>query len=128
MAYKAEIPYGAYWSTPFARWQGDGRMYAFLLVLGAVITAAGLALVASGVSVQDHAFDATNVLLKAVDACKTTSKAINDYLSTVSYPGLTKTLKFDSKGEVSSATIYVYEVKSGTVTFDGSVDQLIAGG
>jgi acetyl-CoA acetyltransferase family protein len=22
MAYKAEIPYGAYWSTPFARWQG----------------------------------------------------------------------------------------------------------
>ena len=22
MSYKAEIPYGAYWSTPFARWQG----------------------------------------------------------------------------------------------------------
>ena len=22
MAFKAEIPYGAYWSTPFARWQG----------------------------------------------------------------------------------------------------------
>jgi hypothetical protein len=22
MAYKAEIPYGAYWSRPFARWQG----------------------------------------------------------------------------------------------------------
>ena len=22
MTYKAEIPYGAYWSTPFARWQG----------------------------------------------------------------------------------------------------------
>jgi acetyl-CoA acetyltransferase family protein len=22
MAYRAEIPYGAYWSTPFARWQG----------------------------------------------------------------------------------------------------------
>ena len=22
MAYKAEIPYGCYWSTPFARWQG----------------------------------------------------------------------------------------------------------
>jgi hypothetical protein len=37
-------------------------MYAFLLLLGAVITAAGLGLVASGVSVQDHTFDATNVL------------------------------------------------------------------
>ncbi len=36
-------------------------MYAFLLVLGAVITAAGLALVASGVSLQDHAFDVSNV-------------------------------------------------------------------
>ena len=23
MDYKAEIPYGAYWSTPFARWQGS---------------------------------------------------------------------------------------------------------
>jgi acetyl-CoA acetyltransferase len=23
MAYKAQIPYGAYWSTPFARWQGS---------------------------------------------------------------------------------------------------------
>ena len=23
MAYKAEIPYGAYWSTPFAKWQGS---------------------------------------------------------------------------------------------------------
>jgi len=22
MTYKAEIPYGVYWSTPFARWQG----------------------------------------------------------------------------------------------------------
>ena len=23
MSYKAEIPYGAYWSTPFVRWQGS---------------------------------------------------------------------------------------------------------
>jgi hypothetical protein len=37
-------------------------MYTFLLLLGAVITAAGLGLVASGVSIQDHTFDATNVL------------------------------------------------------------------
>ncbi len=36
-------------------------MYAFLLVLGGVIAAAGLALVASGVSIQNHTFDATNV-------------------------------------------------------------------
>jgi hypothetical protein len=36
-------------------------MYAFLLLLGAVITAAGLGIVASGVSIQDHTFDPTNV-------------------------------------------------------------------
>ncbi len=23
MTYRAQIPYGAYWSTPFARWQGS---------------------------------------------------------------------------------------------------------
>ena len=23
MKYRAEIPYGAYWSTPFTRWQGS---------------------------------------------------------------------------------------------------------
>jgi len=36
-------------------------MYAFLLLLGAVIAAAGLGIVASGVSIQDHTFDAANV-------------------------------------------------------------------
>ena len=37
-------------------------MYAFLLSLGAAVTAAGIALVASGVSLQDRAFDATGVM------------------------------------------------------------------
>jgi hypothetical protein len=36
-------------------------MYAFLLVLGAVIAAAGLVLVGSGISIEERAFDPTNV-------------------------------------------------------------------
>jgi branched-chain amino acid transport system substrate-binding protein len=72
-----------------------------------------------------EAFDATNVLLQAIDAGKTTSKDINDYLSTVSYQGLAKTVKFEAKGEVASNTIYVYEVKGGKVVYDGSVDELV---
>ena len=76
---------------------------------------------------SSEAYDATNVILQAIDAGKTTSKDINDYLSTVSYVGLTKTLKFDSKGEVPSATVYMWEVKGGKVVLDGAVDQLIGG-
>lgn len=41
-------------------------MYAFLLSLGAAITAAGIALVASGVSLQDGAFDPSNVTPGAI--------------------------------------------------------------
>ncbi len=74
-----------------------------------------------------EAFDATNFLLQAVSAGKTTSKDINDYLATNSYTGLAKTLKFDAKGEVAATTIYVYEVKGGKVVFDGSVNQLTGG-
>jgi branched-chain amino acid transport system substrate-binding protein len=74
-----------------------------------------------------EAYDATNVVIQAIEAGKVTAADINTFLSTVSYKGLTKTLKFDSKGEVSSATIYVYEVKGGKVVFDGSVDSLVGG-
>jgi hypothetical protein len=41
-------------------------MYVFLLVLGAVISVAGIALVASGVSIEDHAFDPATVTPGAV--------------------------------------------------------------
>lgn len=49
-----------------------GRMYGFLLILGAVIAAAGLALIASGFSIQSHAFDPTNVtpgIIAVVGGC-----------------------------------------------------------
>lgn len=42
--------------------EGTGVMYAFLLSLGAAVTAAGIALVASGVSLEDRAFDASGVM------------------------------------------------------------------
>jgi branched-chain amino acid transport system substrate-binding protein len=74
-----------------------------------------------------EAYDATNVILEAIDAGKTTSKDINDYLSTINYVGLTKTFKFDSKGEVASPTVYMWEVKGGKVVFDGAVEDLIKG-
>lgn len=41
-------------------------MYPFLLLLGAIVMAAGLALLASGISVATHAFDPTNVTPAAI--------------------------------------------------------------
>ena len=52
--------------------EGTGVMYAFLLSLGAAITAAGFALVAPGVSLQDHAFDvnaATPGIIAIIGGC-----------------------------------------------------------
>jgi hypothetical protein len=43
-------------------------MYVFLLALGAVITATGVALLGSGVSIQEHTFDPTTVTPGAVAA------------------------------------------------------------
>jgi branched-chain amino acid transport system substrate-binding protein len=74
-----------------------------------------------------EAYDATNVILQGIDAGKTTAANLNSYLATVSYPGITKTIKFDSKGEVQSPTIYMFQVKNGKVGFLGSVQQLIGG-
>ena len=74
-----------------------------------------------------EAYDAANVILQAHRRRQDDGKDINDYLTTVNYKGLTKTYKFDTKGEVSAPPSYVYGVKGGKVAYDGSVDQLIGG-
>ncbi|HMC53034.1 MAG TPA: branched-chain amino acid ABC transporter substrate-binding protein [Acidimicrobiales bacterium] len=74
-----------------------------------------------------EAYDVTNFILAAVDSGATTASAINNYLSTSSYTGLTKTLKFDSKGEITGGSIYEYQVKSLKITELGVVDQLVSG-
>ena len=70
-------------------------------------------------------YDVANMILQAVDQGKTTSKDINDWLATNSYTGITATIKFGSNGEVTNPVIYLYEVKNGTLTYDGTVDQLV---
>ena len=70
-------------------------------------------------------YDTTNMLLAAIDSGKTTSKAINDWLAANSYTGITSTIKFDTYGEVTPPSIYLYEVKNGAIAYDGVVDQLV---
>jgi branched-chain amino acid transport system substrate-binding protein len=69
-------------------------------------------------------YDAANTVLAAIDAGRTTPKDINDYLATASMAGITKTIKFDTRGEVVGGGIYAYEVKAGKIVVDGLVDQL----
>jgi branched-chain amino acid transport system substrate-binding protein len=68
-------------------------------------------------------YDSANVILQAIKAGKFDRKGINDFLKTVDYQGITKQIKFDAKGEVAEKTVYVYQVKNGTLTGIGPVEQ-----
>jgi len=60
-----------------------------------------------------EAYDAANFFLAAIKSGKTTRAAINSYVSTKSWVGITKTLKFDKVGEVSGGAIFAYVYKGG---------------
>jgi branched-chain amino acid transport system substrate-binding protein len=68
-------------------------------------------------------YDAANVILQAIKAGKYDRSSINDFLKTVDYQGITKQIKFDSKGEVAVKTVYVYQVKKGEITGIGPIEQ-----
>lgn len=67
-----------------------------------------------------EAFDATNFVLAAIKAGNTTPSAINNYLSSNSWSGVTKTIKFLPNGNVSGGTIYVYKVENGNIVQIGT--------
>jgi branched-chain amino acid transport system substrate-binding protein len=62
-----------------------------------------------------EAYDATNFVLAAIKAGDTTGSAINTYLASNSWSGLTKTIKFQSNGNVTASVIYIYKVESGKI-------------
>lgn len=63
-----------------------------------------------------EAYDATNFFLAAIKSGKTTRASINSYISTKSWVGITKTLKFSKTGEVSGGAIFSYVYKGGQNT------------
>ena len=65
-------------------------------------------------------YDATNFLLAAIKAGNTTPAAINNYLKTNSWTGVTKTLKFEPDGNVVGGTVYIYQVKNGKIVQIGT--------
>jgi len=68
-------------------------------------------------------FDATNVFLQAIDAGKTSTSDINDFVSKIDYKGVSKQIKFESNGELSGNLLFVTEVKDGKLAFLGDTSQ-----
>ena len=67
-----------------------------------------------------EAYDAANAVLQAIKSGATTPTAINTYLSTINYTGITKTIKFQPNGNVYGGTIYVYKVENGALVQTGT--------
>ena len=55
-----------------------------------------------------------------VQAGNTTSDAINNFLSTLSFQGVAKPVKFQPDGDVVSTDIFVYQVKNGQLSLLGN--------
>jgi branched-chain amino acid transport system substrate-binding protein len=72
-------------------------------------------------------FDAANVILDAIGKGNTTSTAIDAYINNPSYSftGLSKTITFDSKGEVPGGVIDIYQGKAGQLVLLGDVAKLL---
>jgi branched-chain amino acid transport system substrate-binding protein len=60
-------------------------------------------------------YDAANFILAAIKAGNTSGKAINSYLTSHSYSGVTGNIKFDSQGQVTPPAIEAYQVQNGTI-------------
>lgn len=64
-------------------------------------------------------YDAATAYINAVKAGKTTSEDINTFLSTVSFEGISKPIKFKANGEPENNSIFVYQVKGGVLKLLG---------
>jgi len=69
-------------------------------------------------------FDVANVYLNAIKAGNTTSTAINDYLKTVNYQGVSKPIQFQPNGEIAAKSIYLFDVKAGKLNFLGDATKV----
>ena len=68
-------------------------------------------------------FDATNAILQAIDAGKTSPSDINDFVTKIDFKGVSKQIKFDEKGELANDLLFITEVKDGKLSFLGDTSQ-----
>jgi len=65
-------------------------------------------------------YDAAGLLIEAVQHGATTTEQINHYLSSIHYRGVSKTISFDTAGDLTTDIVYLYEIKNGAFTFIGN--------
>ncbi|HEV2780153.1 MAG TPA: branched-chain amino acid ABC transporter substrate-binding protein [Actinophytocola sp.] len=68
-------------------------------------------------------YDAATVFIKAAEAGKTDGTAINDFIKTVSFEGISKPVKFKDNGEPEANAIFIYQVKNGAVKLLGPAEE-----
>ena len=60
-----------------------------------------------------EAYDATNAVLQAIKSGDMTPAAINEFLATIDYSGITRSIKFMPDGDWAGQTVYIFKVESG---------------
>jgi branched-chain amino acid transport system substrate-binding protein len=68
-----------------------------------------------------ESYDAANFFLEAIKAGNKDRASINKYISTKSSKGLSKTLKFDNRGEVSGVDVNGFTIKNGKIVLLGPI-------
>lgn len=68
-----------------------------------------------------EAYDAATILLKGIDAGKTTRPALLAYVKSYNGDGLSKHFQWDSTGELTTKTVYGYKVSNGKIVYVGTI-------
>lgn len=68
-----------------------------------------------------EAYDAANVFLAAIKDGKTSSADMMSFISSYSAKGVTKTIKFDAKGEPAEVSVWAYKVTGGKIVPDQEI-------
>ncbi len=68
-----------------------------------------------------EAYDAAGFFLAGIASGAQDRDSLNTYVSSQSYVGITKTLKFDAQGEISDVAIYASTVKDGKIVSVGLI-------
>ena len=71
-------------------------------------------------------YDAATAFIEAIKEGNTDSESINEYLSTIDVPGVTKQIKFGENGEPAGGDVFVYLFEGGAYTLLGNTKEASA--